>query len=414
MSFEKKLEKYAKIAFTTGLNVQKGQLVLIDANVEHVEYVRKLVEAAYNAGAGEVIVNWSDPICGKLTLVHGNEKDLMRCPSWQVSKIRDYQRRGCACLHILSPNPKLMEDVDSGKINRIEKAHTKHLKGKEDIMNYTAKNLGQWGVISIPNPEWAQMVYPKCSEENAMKKLWDDIFTMNRITDKNDPVKEWKKHTDEILEHGKKLTKYQFKELRFKNSLGTDITVGLVRNHIWHGGVEYTPAGVGFVPNLPTEEIFCMPHSKKVDGIVYASKPLCIQGKVVKDFWFKFKKGEVVDYGASENYESLKNFVETDEGSKRLGEIALLSYDSPISNLGKIFFNALIDENASCHMALGMSFAYNIKGGNDMTREQLNKLGSNFSHVHLDFMFGTKDMSVIGIDQKGKEVTVFRNGNFVF
>lgn len=414
MSFETKLEKYAEITVKTGLNVQKGQLVLINGSVEHVDCIRRLVEKAYKAGAGEVIVNWSDPICGKMTMLHADEEALKLCPQWEFDKARDYQKRGCATINVLSSDPKLMEDVDTGRISRIEKAHTEALKGNEDIKNYTARNMGQWCVISIPNTRWAKMVFPDCDEKEAVDRMWDDIFSMTRVTDDNDPVAAWKAHTDEIIRHKKMLTDFQFKELRFKNKLGTDITVPLVENHVWHGGVETTTNGVNFVPNLPTEEVFCMPHCRKTNGKVFASKPLCISGKLVKDFWFEFKDGVIVDFGASENYESLKSFLETDEGAKRLGEVALLSYDSPISNLGRVFFNGLIDENASCHMAVGMSFAYNIKDGEKLSEEQLKEHGSNISNVHLDFMFGTEDMSCIGIDQNDKEVVVFKDGNFVF
>ena len=245
-----------------------------------------------------------------------------------------------------------------------------------------------------------------------MKKLWEDIFHMCRITDDNDPIAEWKKHTDKIIEHKKKLNEYQFKELKCVNSLGTNITVGLVDDHVWAGGALQTTKGISFVPNLPTEEVFCMPHKLKTNGKVFASKPLCISGKLVKDFWFEFKDGKVVNSGASENYESLKNFLETDEGAQHLGEIALLSYDSPISNLNRIFYNGLIDENASCHMAIGTSFPYNIRNGNDLSDEELKKRGSNISTVHLDFMFGTRDMRIIGIDKNDNEVEVFVNGNF--
>ncbi|MBR4571066.1 MAG: aminopeptidase [Candidatus Riflebacteria bacterium] len=414
MSFESKIEKFAELTVKTGLNIQKGQLVIINASVEHVPQIRTFVEAAYNAGAGEVIVNWADPICGLMTMLNADEEALKRHPQWEFDKARDYQKRGCAVINILSSDPRLMENVDSGRIGRIEKAHADAMKGNEDIKNYTAKNEGQWCIISFPNPRWAKMVFPYCSEVEAINRMWDDIFYMCRITNDNDPIAEWKKHTDKIIEHKKKLTEYQFKELRCKNSLGTDITVGLVDNHVWAGGAMVTTKGVSFIPNLPTEEVFCMPHNKKTNGKVFASKPLCISGKLVKDFWFEFKDGVVVDFGASENYESLKNFLNTDEGAKHLGEIALISHDSPISNLGRIFYNGLIDENASCHMAVGTSFPYNIKNGTDLSEDELKARGSNISMVHLDFMFGTRDMSIIGIDQNNKEVQVFKDGNFVF
>lgn len=411
MSFESKFEKYAEIAVKVGANVQPGQLLLINGEVQHAEYIRKIVAAAYKAGAGEVIVNWSDPLTEKMTLVNASDEVLSYFPQWQIDKGKDYQKRGCATINILSSDPYLLDDVNPEKMKIVQLASH---KATQELKDYTIKNIGQWSVICLPNPTWAKLVFPDCSEEDAMKKMWDDIFAMNHITDDNDPVAAWQEHTDRIIEHGRKLTAYQFKELRFKNKLGTDITLGLVNDHIWCGGVEHTPKGVGFNPNMPTEEIFSMPHRLKTNGRVYASRPLSIQGKLVKDFWFEFKDGVVVDFGASENYESLKNLLETDEGAKHLGEIALISADSPISNTGRLYYNGLIDENASCHMAVGTCYPANMKGGNDLSEEELMKRGGNVSMIHIDFMFGTEDMSVIGIDQNDNEVVVFKDGNFVF
>ncbi|NLM16159.1 MAG: aminopeptidase [Candidatus Riflebacteria bacterium] len=411
MSFEKKITKYAEVAVRIGANVQLGQLLLVSSSVEQAPFARKIVEAAYKAGAGEVIVSWSDGITGKLTLLNASDEVLSEYPQWQFDRAKYYQNRGYARLSISSPEPMLLADVDPYKIKLSSEAGAEESK---ELREYSLKNKGQWTVTVAPNPSWASMVYPELSEDAAVEELWNDIFVMNRIGDDNNSVDDWRAHAESIIEHGKKLTAYQFKELRFKNSLGTDITIGLIKDHQWAGGMEFTPESVGFVPNLPTEETFCMPHRDLVNGKVYATRPLSVQGKLVKDFWFEFKDGLVTDFGASENYDSLKNLLETDEGAKRLGEIALISYDSPISNMGKLFYNGLIDENASCHMALGNAYPSNIRTDEPMTEELIKLRGGNISLIHCDFMFGTKDLSVIGIDQNGKEIIVFSDGNFAF
>ncbi len=250
------------------------------------------------------------------------------------------------------------------------------------------------------------------SEEDAVNALWQAILFSVRVREDNDPVKEWEQHDKELLEHCDVLNSHQFKALHFENSKGTDLTVGLVKNHIWVGGGCSTPEGVFFNPNMPTEECFCMPDRNNVNGKVYASKPLNYAGKLVEDFWFEFKDGKVVDYGASNGREALTQLLDTDEGARHLGEVALISYDSPISNLNILFYNTLFDENASCHLALGRCYPENVAGGIEMSDEELLEVGGNNSMEHVDFMFGTSDMTVTGIKEDGSEVTVFANGNF--
>ena len=411
MSFESKIEKYAKLAVVTGVNIQKGQLLVINASVDCAWYVRKVVKAAYEAGAGEVVVQWNDAMTDKLRYEYASDEVLSHFAQWQYEQKKENIERGCAFLSIGSPDPTLLKDIDAKKLRLAQMAQSKAL---QPLRYYTSANKGQWSVELLPNPTWAKLVYPELDENEAMAKLWDAIFYCCRIGEDNDPIADWKVHSNTVVEHGKKLNSYQFKQLHFKNSKGTDLVVELVRDHRWEGGLEFTPAGVGFVPNLPTEEIFCMPHRDRVNGKVYATKPLNIQGKLVEDFWFEFKDGQVIDFGASKNLESLANLLAMDEGAKHLGEVALISDDSPISNTNTLFYNGLIDENASCHLALGNCYPYNIAGGNEMSEEDLKARGANFSMTHCDFMFGSPDMSVVGIDQNGNEVVVFENGNFVF
>ena len=411
MSFESKIKKYATLAVKTGVNIQKGQLLVINGDVDCAWYIREVVKAAYEAGAGEVVVQYSDSQVTKMRYDYANEEALSHFAHWQYVQKEENINRGCAFLSIGSPDPTLLASVDAKKIRMVQMAMSKAM---QPLSYYTAANKGQWSVELLPNPTWAKMVYPNVSEQEAMEKLWDAIFACCRIGEENDPVADWQVHSDTVVKHGQMLNAYQFKQLHFKNNLGTDVVVELVNDHEWAGGKCFTPEGVGFVPNLPTEEIFCMPHKNKVNGKVVATKPLSIQGKLVEDFWFEFKDGKVVNYGASANLESLESLLNMDEGAKYLGEVALISHDSPISQTNTLFYNGLIDENASCHLALGRCYPYNIKGGSDMAQADLEARGANFSMTHCDFMFGSADMSVIGIDQNGNEVVVFENGNFAF
>lgn len=411
MSFESKIKKYARLAVKTGVNIQEGQLLVINGDVDCAWYIREVVKAAYEAGAGEVVVQYSDAHVTKMRYEYANDEALSNFANWQYVQKEENIQRGCAFLSIGSPDPTLLASVDAKKIRMVQMAMSKAM---QPLRYYTAANKGQWSVELLPNPTWAKMVYPELAEDEAMAKLWDAIFACCRVGEDNDPVADWTEHSAKVVNRGKLLNEYQFKQLHFKNSLGTDVVVELVNDHEWAGGQCFTPEGVGFVPNLPTEEIFCMPHKDRVNGKVVATKPLSIQGKLVEDFWFEFKDGKVVNYGASANLESLESLLNMDEGAKHLGEVALISHDSPISNTNTLFYNGLIDENASCHLALGTCYPYNIRGGSDMPQDELVSRGANFSMTHCDFMFGSADMSIIGIDKDDNEVVVFENGNFAF
>ena len=410
MSFETKIKKYARLAIAAGVKIQPGQLLVITADVDCAWYVRILVEEAYRSGAGEVVVNWNDSQIDKLTYEYADDAILSAYPQWRVNQRKEWIDRHCAFLSIGSPNPALLQDVDSSRIQCRQKAASLAMK---PFRYYTSASIGQWSCELLPNVTWAKMVFPELSDQEAYDALFEAIFKCCRIDDEHDPIEAWEKHTATIVSRGEKLNAYQFKKLCFKNQLGTDIEVELVRPHRWGGGLEVTPEGVAFVPNLPTEEIFCIPRKDGVNGTVYASRPLNIQGKLVKDFWFRFEEGKVVDYGASENLTSLKNLLEMDEGAMHLGAVAMISYDSPISQSNLIYYNGLIDENASCHMALGNCYPMNIPGGNQMSEKEMADRGANFSMIHCDFMFGTSDLSVIGVQEDDSEVVLFKDGNFV-
>jgi len=271
----------------------------------------------------------------------------------------------------------------------------------------------QWTIVAAPNPVWAMKVFPGLEETEAVEALWKAILEASRVTEDNNPVEEWNQHNEIIFKHNQILNNYNFDTLHFTNKLGTNLTIRLVDNHIWAGGGEHTPDGLLFNPNIPTEENFTMPHRHGVNGKVVATKPLEYQGKLIEDFWLEFKDGKVVAYDAKVNKDILENLLKFDEGSSYLGEIALISYDSPISNSGILFYNTLFDENASCHLALGRAYTINVKGGTEMSLEDLKAIGYNHSMAHSDFMFGSSDLQVTGITKEGMKVVIFKNGDFV-
>ncbi len=411
MVSEKMYDKLAELVVRKGVNVQKDQPVIVNANVHDADFVRKVVKCAYEAGAKYVTVEWRDSELNKMGYRYMSNETLAEVPQWRYDKTK-YQHDGGACyISIASDKPGSMADVDGEKI-RI--ANAAYYRKMADLMSYTMNNEGQWCIFGVPSVEWAKVVFPDLSDEEAFEKLGDAIFAVTRVSEDNDPIEEWTKHDKEMLEHAQKLNAYDFKELHFKSELGTDLTVGLVEDHIWVGGGSTTPNGVFFDPNMPTEECFCMPLKTSVNGIVYASKPLSYNGKVIEDFWLRFENGKVVDFDAKKEKDALQKLLEFDEGSSYLGEVALVEYDSPVSQSGILFFNTLYDENAACHLALGRPYPENIKGGEQMSKEELLAHGANDSMQHEDFMFGTREMNIDGIQKDGTAVPVFRNGNFVF
>ena len=410
MVSENVLRKYAKLAVVMGVNVQKGQPLVISSDVRNHEFVNYCVEEGYKAGASQVVVEWSSEHNTKWSYEYMSTEDLCDIPQWQFDKRKYAQDKGACFLSIASGTPGLLKDIDPAKINAAQMAGSKKFM---PLYAYTMANQGQWSIVALPSVGWAKKVFPDKTDDEAVKALWDAILLSVRVNEDNDPVAEWNKHNEEILTHSKQLNDYNFKSLHFKNSLGTDLTVELVENHIWAGGCEEAGNGAIFNPNMPTEENFSMPYKYGVNGTVVATKPLNYQGKLIDNFSLTFKDGKVVEFTAEKEYEALKNLVEFDEGSAYLGEVALISYDSPINETGILFYNTLFDENASCHLALGRAYPMNVKGGTTMSQEELTAAGANSSMTHVDFMFGSRDMHVDGITHDGEVVAVFRDGNFV-
>ena len=411
MVSEKMYDKLAELVVKKGVNVQKDQPVIVKALVQDAAFVKKVVRCAYEAGARYVSVEWRDSDLTRMAYEYETDEVLSEVPQWQYDRTKYQHDGGASYITVISEKPGAMAGVDGEKMRIANQAYYSKMA---DLMSYTMNNTGQWSVIGVPSVEWAKAVFPTLREEEAFEKLGDAIFSVTRVTEDNDPIAEWNLHDKEMIEHAEKLNRFCFKKLHFTSGLGTDLQVELVDEHIWVGGGCTTPKGVYFDPNMPTEECFCMPLKTGTNGIVYASKPLDYNGRVIEDFWLRFENGKVVDYDAGKGKEALTEMLHFDEGASYLGEVALVPFDSPISQSGILFLNTLYDENAACHLALGRPYPENLKGGVEMNKEDLAAHGANDSMMHVDFMLGTRDMNIDGIQKDGTIVPVFRNGNYAF
>ncbi|MEN6566233.1 MAG: aminopeptidase [Veillonellales bacterium] len=402
------LEKYASLVVKMGVNIHKGQTLVISSPLECAPFVRILSRAAYQQGAREVVLNWKDELSAQIKFMHAPEEIFDDFPDWQKEFYLFYLRQGAAFISIAASDPELLKNVDPTRVARTQKAGNTALKEYRESM---MSNKNVWSVISVPTKAWAKKVFPDMDEASAVGKLWEAILQTVRV-DAADPAAAWEQHKQNLKTRMNFLNSHQFKFLRYQNSLGTKLTVELPANHIWLGGSEYTPEGVEFMANMPTEEVFTMPKKTGVNGTVFSSRPLNYNGSLIDRFSLTFKAGKIVDFTAETGDEILKKLIETDEGSCYLGEVALVPYDSPISNSKILYYNTLFDENASCHLAMGKAYPVCLQNGENMTKKALEQAGANDSLVHVDFMVGTEDLTIIGVTADGKEIPVFKDGNF--
>lgn len=402
------ITKYVDLALNIGINLQKEQILVIMSPVETAPFTRLLVEKAYELGASEVIVHWSDDFCKKMTFTYGKKEIFEEMPAWQVDSLMYYANKGAAFLSIAANDPELLAGIDSEKIGAYQKTRGQALKPYYDKIMV---NELQWNIISVPTLAWAKKVFPDVNDDEAIDLLWNAILKSTKADTEN-PIEIWKNHLSILKEKMDYLNNKQFEKVVITNSLGTNLTVKLPKNHIWASGKDVTQSGIEFVANIPTEEVFSMPHKYGVDGIVYASKPLNYGGTLIEDFSITFKDGKIIDFSAKSGYEALENLVSIDEGAKYLGEIALVPFDSPISNLEILFYNTLFDENASCHLAIGQAYSSCIQNGDKLSSEEMEKVGMNDSLTHVDFMFGTSDLSIVGYEENGNCENIFINGNW--
>ncbi|MBI4857361.1 MAG: aminopeptidase [Acetobacterium woodii] len=403
-----KQKAYARLIVRTGANVQQDQLTVVNCSVENFEFGRMIVGEAYKAGAKDVIVFWNDAKTSRLRFDNVSLDVLGNIPNWLAESRNYYAENKAAVISIVGNDPEAYKGVASEKLQTSSKASAKAF---EPYYKKMMNSEFQWCVAAVPEAKWARKVFPELYEEEAMAKLWEAIFDAVRISE-DDAVKAWNDHKAFLAKKCRILNDAHFDAMRYRNSIGTDFTVGLQKDHIWEGGGELTPDQIYFFANMPTEEIFTAPDCNRAEGTLVSSLPLSYQGNLIENFSLTFHDGKVTDFHADKGEEYLKILIETDAGSRSLGEIALVPFDSPISNTGILFYDTLFDENASCHFALGECYPTTIKGGGEMSKEELIAAGGNQSDTHVDFMIGTSDLEIIGITKDGQEIPVFKNGNW--
>ncbi len=404
------LTKYAALAVKMGVNIQNGDTLIVNSPIETAEFARTLAEEAYKLGAKEVVVHYSDLKLSKIKLNYGSIETISTVPEWQAESVNSYSREGACFISISAADPDGLKGVDMSKIGASQKARTQALK--EHSANIMS-NKCRWCVLAMPTVSWAKKVFPTLSDDEAVESLLNTIYKTVRV-DKEDSIAAWNEHNSYLEEKIKFMNENNFSTLHFKNSKGTDLTIELPTGHLWCGGGEDDVNGIMFNANMPTEEVFTLPKRTGVNGIVYSTKPLIYGGNQINEFSLTFKDGKVVDYSAKEGYEVLKTMLETDEGSKYLGEVALVPFDSPISNTDLVFYNTLFDENAACHLAFGRAYSSCVKDSENMSKEELTTVGVNDSLIHEDFMIGSEDLEITGVNYKGETITIFSNGNWAF
>ena len=403
-----KLREYAKLLIEVGLHVQKGQTLVISSPVECAYFARLCATAAYDVGCREVVMNWHDDALTRMKYLQAEDSVFDEVPQWRQHFFNDYAKEGAAYLAIDAEDPEHLKGVDPDRRVRSLRVSGKALK---DFYRLQMSSGFPWCIASIPIPSWAKRVFPDLSEEQAMESLWDAIFKAVRITGDGQSVRHWQEHIATLSARKEKLNALRLKSLHYTNSLGTDLTVELPEDHIWEAGDDCTSAGQPFVANMPTEELFTSPLRTGANGTVVASMPLVHDGNIIDGFRMTVEGGKITSVSAKQGQEVLEAAISVDEGASYFGEVALVPYDSPISNQKLLFYNTLFDENAACHIAFGEAYPC-IEGGRDMDKEQLKAHGLNDSVTHVDFMVGTADLSIVGTTQDGREVPVFVNGNF--
>lgn len=407
-NFNENLKKYARLIAETGVNVQDNHTVVLQISVDQVPLARLITEEAYRLGAAEVIVQWSDETIQREFLAHAATDRIENVPQYKIDQTDDWIAKGASRISVVSSNPDALAGVDAQRVAAFQAANGKALV---NLRKATQANKVSWTVVAAASEGWAAKVFPElATSEEQVDALWNEIFKTTRIYEEN-PVIAWDIHDKKLQEKAAELNEQQFTALHY-TAPGTDLTIGLPKNHLWEGAGSYNARGEEFMANMPTEEVFTAPDSRRVDGYVSSTKPLSYAGTIISGMKFTFKDGKVVDFSAEQGEEALKNLLAIDEGAKHLGEVALVPDPSPISQSGLIFYNTLFDENASNHLAFGSAYAFNLQGGTEMSEEELAAAGLNRSQTHVDFMVGSDKMNIDGIKEDGTIVPVFRNGDW--
>ncbi|MFQ7344123.1 MAG: aminopeptidase, partial [Enterococcus faecalis] len=392
-NFNENLKKYARLIAETGVNVQDNHTVVLQISVDQAPLARLITEEAYRLGAAEVIVQWSDETIQREFLAHAATDRIENVPQYKIDQTDDWIAKGASRISVVSSNPDALAGVDAQRVAAFQATNGKALV---NLRKATQANKVSWTVVAAASEGWAAKVFPElATSEEQVDALWNEIFKTTRIYEEN-PVIAWDIHDKKLQEKAAELNEQQFTALHY-TAPGTDLTIGLPKNHLWEGAGSYNARGEEFMANMPTEEVFTAPDSRRVDGYVSSTKPLSYAGTIISGMKFTFKDGKVVDFSAEQGEEALKNLLAIDEGAKHLGEVALVPDPSPISQSGLIFYNTLFDENASNHLAFGSAYAFNLQGGTEMSEEELAAAGLNRSQTHVDFMVGSDKMNIDGI-----------------
>lgn len=402
---QKIYEEYAKLAVEIGINLKEGQDVEITASTKCADFVKEIVKVCYADKARSVKVEWLNEEIDKLRWLYEDEKVMSEVLTWQEEKAKHRAETLPCKIYVDDADPDAYNGIDLKKYAAVRKARYSVLKKYSDMED----NRNQWVIVAIPSVKWAKKVFPALSDDEAVSKLWEAIIKTMRL-DQKDPVQAWKDHIYDLQEKSNKLNEMNLDYLEYKSSNGTDLTLKLQPNHYWISARETNMLGNDFTANMPTEEVFTMPKRDGVDGVVVSTKPLSLQGQLVENFKVTFKDGKCVEVTAEKGQDVLENMLNMDENSRHLGEVALVPYDSPINQTGLLFSNTLFDENACCHLAFGEAFKNNIRGYENMSEEDFKKVGFNESINHVDFMIGSDDLDIVGVDHDGNRYQIFKNG----
>jgi aminopeptidase len=408
-SFQEKLERYADLIVRVGVQIQKDQKLVINATLDAADLVRLIARKAYEAGAYLVKVNWSDDQISRIRYDLAPDASFLEEPKWFAGEMLELVENNAAVVTVVSSDPDLLVGVPK---ERIVNYQTTYGKAMAKYRQYAQADKFSWCIVAAPSQAWAAKVFPDAPADRQVDLLWDAIFKAVRV-DHDDPVAAWKEHLRSLNARSEYLNAKQYRKLHYK-APGTDLTIELPENHLWVAADSVNPHGVSFVANMPTEEVFTAALATGVNGVVSSTKPLSYGGNIIDGFKLVFENGQITDVSAERGLEALKALIEIDEGARRLGEVALVPHRSPISESNILFYNTLFDENASCHLAVGSAYAFNLKGGKEMTQDELRAAGLNTSIVHVDFMIGSPELDITGITNDGKEEPVFRKGNWAF
>ncbi len=404
------LKKYAELIVKQGVNLQPNQELVVDASIENYELAREIAKVAYDIGAKDVIVHYNDEVITRLRYENCDVEHFQEIPKYLQELRNDYALKHAAIVTITSADPESLKGIDPQKILARNRAMHESCKTFYDHLDL---GIDRWCIVGAPSVAWANKVFPEMSDEEAVEALWKAIYHVTRC-DQEDPIEAWNEHRHSFERRVGILNEKKIKSLHYTNGLGTDLTIELNPDYLFAGGGSQTTDGVYSFPNIPTEEIFTSPYYLGVNGIVYSSMPLNYNGQIIDEFSMTFENGRIINYDAKVGYDTLKSIIETDEGSHYLGEVALVPYDSPIRQMNILFYNTLFDENAACHLAVGKGFGECIENGLSYNKEQLKEKGINDSLTHVDFMIGTKDLSIVAKLQDGQEFVIFENGNYAF